>query len=208
MANENNLQENKIVRFLTRVFDLIVLNVLCVLTSLPIITAGASVTALYSVMLKLVVREEGYIVRDYFEAFRKHFKVATIEFVIAAAVEALLLADWLIAARMGSFSTVMRTLIGAVQIIWLLEVLFLFPVTAVSENGVVRNLKDALRVPVSSLPQAFVVVLVTLSAVLVTLLNQTTIMYGAVFWTCIGVALIAFVNARPLRAILRPFYQL
>ena len=208
MANENNLQENRIVRFLTRVFDLIVLNVLCVLTSLPVVTAGASVTALYSVMLRLVVREEGYIVRDYFEAFRRHFRTATIEFLIAAAVEALILADWLIAAHMGPVSTVMRVLIGAVQILWTVELIFLFPLTAVSEEGVIRNFRNALRVPVSSLPQAVVVILVTLAAAAVTILNRTTVMVGAVFWTGIGAALLAYVNARPLRAILGPFYQL
>lgn len=61
------MMDNIIIRVLTRVFDFIVLNVLWVLCSVPIITIGASTTALYSMMLKIVANEEGYIIRGFFE---------------------------------------------------------------------------------------------------------------------------------------------
>ena len=67
------MMDNIIIRVLTRVFDFIVLNVLWVLCSVPIITIGASTTALYSMMLKIVANEEGYIIRGFFEDFKKNF---------------------------------------------------------------------------------------------------------------------------------------
>ena len=48
------MQEHIIVRLLTRIFDFLLLNVLWVLCSIPVISLGASTTALYSVMLKIV----------------------------------------------------------------------------------------------------------------------------------------------------------
>lgn len=38
MVGTNGLQESRIVKILTRVFDLLVLNVLCIITSIPLVT--------------------------------------------------------------------------------------------------------------------------------------------------------------------------
>ena len=63
--------------FLNKVADLILLNILTMICCLPIITIGASMTALHYVVLKMVRDEESYIVRSYFKSFRQNFKQAT-----------------------------------------------------------------------------------------------------------------------------------
>lgn len=73
-------QESPIGRFFSRAFDLAVLNLLFLLTCIPLITIGASITALYSVMLKMVKDEEGALVKGYFGAFRENVKKATLCF--------------------------------------------------------------------------------------------------------------------------------
>lgn len=45
--------DNKFFVFMGRVADLILLNILCILCCIPIVTAGASITALYYVTLKM-----------------------------------------------------------------------------------------------------------------------------------------------------------
>ena len=45
--------DNKFFVFMGRVADLIILNLLCILCCLPIVTAGASVTAMFYVTLKM-----------------------------------------------------------------------------------------------------------------------------------------------------------
>ena len=42
----NGLQESRIVKILTRVFDLLVLNVLCIITSIPLVTIGVLIIAI------------------------------------------------------------------------------------------------------------------------------------------------------------------
>ncbi len=59
------------------IVDLVILNLLFVITSLPVFTLGASVTALYSVTLRLVRNEESSIAKAYFRAFKKNFAQAT-----------------------------------------------------------------------------------------------------------------------------------
>ena len=46
--------DGPVMRGLTRVFDLVLLNLLTVLCSIPLITIGASLAAMHSVLLKMV----------------------------------------------------------------------------------------------------------------------------------------------------------
>jgi len=68
------------------VADLFVLTVLWILCSLPLVTAGASTTAVYYVATKRISGREGYIARDFFKSFRKNFVTATAVFALLAAV--------------------------------------------------------------------------------------------------------------------------
>ena len=55
--------------FLSKVADLILLNILVIICCIPVITVGASMTALHYVVLKMVRDEESYIVRSFFKSF-------------------------------------------------------------------------------------------------------------------------------------------
>lgn len=66
--------DSKIMSFLSKVFDLIILNILFILGSLPIITIGSSLTALYSVTLKMVRNEESYILRSFCKSYKENFR--------------------------------------------------------------------------------------------------------------------------------------
>lgn len=58
--------DNKFFGFMGKAADLIILNILFVVCSLPIVTIGASVTAMYYVTLKMIKNEESYISRSFF----------------------------------------------------------------------------------------------------------------------------------------------
>ena len=70
--------DSPVSRALTRLFDLVLLNILTMLCCIPIVTAGASFTAMHYVLLHMVRNEEGYIARSFFKAFRQNFRQATI----------------------------------------------------------------------------------------------------------------------------------
>ena len=58
--------------------NLMMLNFLTLLLCLPVITAGASLTAMHYVLLKIVKDEEGNIPEQFFRAFKMNFRQATI----------------------------------------------------------------------------------------------------------------------------------
>ena len=82
--------EGKVMLFFTKIAYTAYLNVLWFLCCLPIVTAGASTTALFYVTLKLAKDEEGAITRSFFRAFRRNFRKATLIWLILLAGGAVL----------------------------------------------------------------------------------------------------------------------
>lgn len=202
------LADNRLVRALSRLFDLILLNVLWVVCSLPVVTIGASTTALYAVMLKIVVNEEGYIMKDFFRAFQRNFKQSTVIWLILAAVGIALGTDVMIFwENSGVFSKSVLLLLFAALGIYAVEVLFVFPLIAVFENTTKNMLKNAVLIPISRLPFSFPVLVMTGMCLVLTCLNQTTIMVGAVVWSIVGGSLLAYVNSFLIRKIFEPYMK-
>ncbi len=66
--------DNAFNRVMTRVFDLCLLNVLTLVFCVPVVTAGASLTAMYAVMMKMAANEEGPIIKSFWKEFRQNLK--------------------------------------------------------------------------------------------------------------------------------------
>lgn len=74
--------------------DYIILNLLCALCCLPVITAGASVTAKYYVSMKLVRGEEPAVTSAFFRAFKQNFRQSTIIWMILLLMMTVIGVDW------------------------------------------------------------------------------------------------------------------
>ena len=85
--------DNPIWSFIGKFCDLLILNILWILLSIPVVTAGAATTAVYYVTLKLVRDEEGPTIRSFFRSFKENFRQATLLWLILLAVGCLLAFD-------------------------------------------------------------------------------------------------------------------
>ena len=65
--------ESPPMKFLTAIGYAACLNCFWFLCCLPVVTAGASTTALYDVMQKVVLSEESRIISSFFSSFRKNW---------------------------------------------------------------------------------------------------------------------------------------
>lgn len=79
-----------------KVFDSICLSILWVLFSLPLITIGASSTALYTTVYKYLRLGEGYLWRTFWDAFRENLRRSTVIWLCVVAVSAVLTVDVLV----------------------------------------------------------------------------------------------------------------
>ena len=85
-----------LIRNLTRIFDCMCLSVLWILFSVPIITMGASSAAMYLTVVKYIRKDEGYLWKTFWGAFRENLKRSTLAWLAALAVLALLTVDALV----------------------------------------------------------------------------------------------------------------
>lgn len=79
---------------ISKAADYVCLNVLCVIFCLPVITAGAAMTAMYYVSMKLVRNEEPSVWKAFIKSFRENFYQATVIWLLALFVICFLLYDW------------------------------------------------------------------------------------------------------------------
>ncbi len=203
-----NLMDNVITRALSKICDMICLNVLWVICSIPIVTTGASTTALYTVMLKMVRNEEGYIFRGFFKAFKENFKQSTIIWLIVAALGAVWWIDYRVSGLMGQgISDVFRIIFLLLGFLLLSVIIYVFPLTARYENSISATFKNAIILTVAKLPYTFIMVAVLVIAVLASLWNTMMLMMALPLWFIFGVSLIAWVNSYLLRRVFTVFEQ-
>ena len=71
--------ESKLWKFFDCAGDLVVLNLLFILTSLPVVTIGASVTAMDAVLFRMKEKQMDDVRTEYLRAFRSNFKNSTLD---------------------------------------------------------------------------------------------------------------------------------
>ena len=194
--------DSPIMRFLSRVCDIMILNILCIVFCIPIITAGASVTAMYTVTLKMVRGEESYIFKGFLKAFKENFKQSTIIWLILLVIGALLAFDFRAANMLpAALQNVFRVLVGAFITFYILLFSYIFPYIARFENGIKDTIKNSVLISILNLPRTLLIVLLPIGLVVFTFLTKTTLAYGSLLWFLMGVSFVAYVNSISFRIV-------
>ena len=85
--------ESRLNKFADTVINIVLLGFITIITSLPIFTIGASVTALIKSMSAYMFNEEKKVISVYFETLKKYFKQATLVWVFNIILTACLVLD-------------------------------------------------------------------------------------------------------------------
>lgn len=136
--------DGKLATFLIGLGNLMVWNILTILCCLPIFTTGAALTALFTMTMRMVRKEEGKIVKEYFIAFRDNFKKSTIVWLIYIFLTTFLSFDIYLLIRVDGKAMLIYRIVLFVFIVLFSVVLlhFLF-LQARFENTVKETLKNA-----------------------------------------------------------------
>lgn len=153
--------DGSIMKALSRIADLAILNVLWLICCVPVVTAGAATTALFSVTLKMVKNEESYIFRDYIKALRRNFKQSTIIWIILLAFMMVLGADYYIMCWWDSqWRYPMLTVIILAGLVLLFVGLYIFPLVAKFENTIREYFKNAALMSIRHLPYTIILAVI------------------------------------------------
>ncbi len=201
--------DNPVWRYIGKFGDLMILNVLWIVCSIPVFTIGASTTALYYVTLKLARDDDGYTIKSFFKSFKENFKQATVIWLILLVTGVLLAFDLYFLLNVLTGNSVIRTIfmaaIGALSFIWIFVFTFAFPLQSRFYNPIKRTLFNALFMSVRHIFRTLGIL--ATDAVLM-LMGYLSIFYAPQFTVLaflFGVPLIAFVNSYIFNGIFKQY---
>lgn len=156
--------DGPVVNFLNKVADLVWLNILFIICSIPIFTIGASTTALFYVTLKMARDEEAYVTKSFFKSFKDNFKQSTLIWLIAVVLGIILLTDFsIINGKLSGMITMSQQVKNVMNILLLLmlgmyvfTVVFVFPLMAKFENTTKNMIRNALLLSCKHFPATLV----------------------------------------------------
>ena len=164
--------DNILYRILTRFSELLYLGLLWFFFSLPIITIGASTTALYYTTNKVLFQKRGKIWQNFWHAFKTNFKPATLAWFMFLCLYLLTFINFYIlratTSNKDSYTEIIIfTVILAIATGW---ACYVFPYIARIENTLGTTLKNAFLMSLSNFASTILLVALMVLALVISLL--------------------------------------
>ena len=190
-------EENKLLEILDIISNIAILNFLCIVGCIPIITAGASITATYSVGMKLVKNEEGYIIKDYIKSFKENFKTSTSIWLFMIVVIGVVVFDFYIASIVANemISNIFKFIFMVIAIIVLFMMTYVFAIVAKFENSNKNTLINSILMSVENLPFTAVMVFFNMTPIMSMMIFANSFAYIIFFYVVIGFGMTTCMNS-------------
>lgn len=187
-------QDSSLMRFLTRIADLMILNLLFLVTLLPLVTIGAALTALNFTAMRIATGTDGPIVGDYLRSFRRNLRQATVLWLLVVVAGAAL-AAWHVVVTQSSLPSLATIALLAIWYLLLfmsvMTTLYVFPYLARFEGSIRELLRNARLMSIRHPLAPLVTIALGGLAAVVTIHYPQATAYG-LLWLMIGFAGIAF----------------
>lgn len=202
--------DNPVWRFIGKLGDLILLNVLWLVCSIPVFTIGASTTAVYYVTLKLVRDEDDSTIKSFFRSFKSNFKQATVIWLILAAAGVILGFDfWFFTTGQmplpGAAKMLLAAVSGGMLLIYLFIFTYVFPLQSRFYNPVKRTMFNAFFMSVRHLLQTIGILAIDAGMLAAGYLSLFYFPQISMLLILFGMPLVAFVNSFFFTAIFKRY---
>lgn len=198
--------DSRIMIFLSRVADLVILNILWLVCCIPVVTIGASTTAMYHVIRHWQKDSVSSIMRDFFQSFKEDFKQATPVYLILLIPTAAVVMNAMLIFNPENSAAVPSYLL----VIWFISALillfissFVYPVMAFFADSIFKTLRNAMVLALANLPRTILISILNLLPVILLFVNLSFFLQSSIFWLLIGGALVAYLNM----SILKPVFK-
>ena len=165
--------ESKPIVYLSKFVDLVVLNVIFLISCIPIVTIGAAFCALYYTCVKVVRRDCGKLFQEYKRSFCMNFKTATISWLILL-VAAGILGGGIYYLLISGSGNSMAVFIGgcmALMLFLIAVALYVFPVLSRFQAGSRDLMKSAAVMSVKHSGNTLFMLVVTLGFMTIVVLG-------------------------------------
>lgn len=189
-------EDTSITRLLSRLVDLILLNILWLICCLPIITIGAATTSMYDVLIRFAFHEDIPVIQTFFKKIIHHLKKSTVIYIISVFGVLFLIFDFWCSLQWNiSFKFVFQVVILSVGYFFVALVSYIFPTLAYFDENILKTIKHAFVLAMKSgIYTVFIMVMNLLPLIL--FLFTPNIFFDTIFlWFTFGFAFLAYLNS-------------
>ncbi len=185
--------DSKLWKFFDYAGDLVILNLLFILTSIPIVTIGASITAMNSILFKRREKRLDSVKDEYFRDFKANFKNSTIIWLIFLAFLFVCILNFNLVANINPENrNFIMIVIGAILAVMIMTVLYSFAMLARFDNDWLTTVMKAFVIGVMSFPYTIVIFLILAAGVLMSIQTYAAMLVASAVWIIIGFSLVGF----------------
>ena len=197
--------ESRFIRFMSRVGDLILLNFLFWVTSIPIVTMGAAATALSTVVFRFDTEREEGTIKSYFRAFRQEFKQATLLWLGILACIAFLCADLYIMQILGGFFKYLNFIFGLLLVLTVFVATYAFPLLSQFDDKNRVILVNSLMLSVAYLPRTLLMAVLNLLPLIMAFFRFDVFLQCGFIWVLAWFAIAAYFDSLLLHKVFAPY---
>ena len=180
-------------RILTKLMYIVALNLLFLICSIPVITIGASCTAMYTVLFRFVRNDEPDILKTFFKAFRENLKKAFCIWAAMLAAAGTLAVNYYALYHMdGGWTEALRVFFNFIFIIWVMLWVYIFPAAAYYKNSVLGYFQFSIRVAIANLPVTAAIILIQAAMLLAILFFAQYMQMAVILLICCVFSLPAY----------------
>ncbi len=199
--------DSKFMRIMSRVGDLLMLNLVFLTACIPVITIGAASSALYTVCFRFGTDEEGKLFRTYFRAFKEDFKRSTVLWLLVLLCAAAAGINTYIFYRMSGPLQWACVIFAILLVLILLIHAYVFPLVSQFSSGIGSTFKNALIFSLGYLPRSVLITFFNVFPLGMLLLDPYGFLQIGFLWAALYFAAAAYVNSIFLRKIFAPFLE-
>ncbi len=196
--------DSKFFEVLERTANIVVLNFLIIIFSIPIITIGPTLSASYSVALKMANGEDPKVFSEFIKRFKQDFKISTVVWMLLILLGIVLSVDFYFSNMISNktISDMFRFIFTIASVILMFIFTYVFALISKFDNTVKNTLKNSILISIQNLPYTIIMVIVNLLPIITMFLFTNQWANIILFYMVIGFGVILCVNSIFLNKIL------
>ncbi len=197
--------DGPLMQFLNKLADLLTVSVLWLIGCLPVVTIGASTTALYYAVIK-IIQGEGRVSSNFFKSYKQNLKQAIVVELIMAVVGLILAVDlWYSFAVESLLAQILSVAVFAMLVVYGAVLSYLFPLLSRFYYTTGVLFKNAVLIALLNLPYTIVILFLNLVPWLLLFLRPDWFFRLLPVIVFLGAGLIAYVNSLMFLRIFRKY---
>ncbi len=165
-------------KFIQTLVDLIKINFLWILFSIPVVTMGGATIAAFDITMQMAGEEEGHVGRDFIASFRRNFKCGIPYGLLLILCCYVVWLDFSLFNQIEGNPMILLVMGMVAAFVFLLSFLFAFPLQARYENTLLKTLKNSADICTKFFLRTLSLVIVLFVEIVLIYWNEVTLFVG------------------------------